>query len=48
MANWAESICLKCGQKMETYFCAVFTQPSWLDDYPVQVRWSIREIEKVS
>ena len=45
MANWAESICLKCGNKMVTQPYMVCTEPSWLDDYPGQVRWNISQIE---
>ncbi len=45
MANWAESVCLRCGSRMVTLPCAVCTQPTWLDEYPAQVRWSIGTIE---
>ncbi len=48
MANWAESICLRCGNKMITEPRLVCTEPSWLDDYPGRVRRHIDEIEKES
>jgi hypothetical protein len=48
MANWAESICLRCGNKMVTEPCLACTESSRLDDYPGQVRWHISEIEKES
>ncbi len=48
MANRAESSCLRCGGKMVTEPCLVCTEPSWLDDYPGQARWSISRIEGAS
>lgn len=48
MANWAESICLKCGSKMVTEPCLVGTRPSWLDDYPGQAHSNVLEIESES
>jgi len=51
MANWAESICLKCGSKMITEPRLVFpeiVEPSWLDDYPEQVRQNALSLERDS
>jgi len=48
MANWEESICLRCGQAMTTEPCLVGTEPSWLDDYPGVVRWNVQKLEKNS
>jgi hypothetical protein len=48
MANWAESVCLRCGNRMVTEPCLVYTEPSWLDHYPGQVRWHISEIKRES
>jgi len=48
MASWAQAICLRCGNRMVTEPCLVVTEPSWLDDYPGQVRWNITAIEAES